>query len=242
MDTLGITLPKANWLVGKKVLITGATSGIGRALTLLLSECGSLVIAHGRSQSRLDSLVTAAGVNEISTVLAELSKEPGSQAVQSVILEQQPEVMILNAGYNCRKEYASAWTDSEVFDMMQVNLISPILCARTFVGLRNLSEPRRLVLILSTSCHFPRAKMSLYVACKMGLMGFGRVLQQESKEMGVRTTLFYPGRTNSGFRETRNSAYMDPESVAQAVASILCLPGDLVPYEFTFRPPIDTYI
>lgn len=242
MDTSGKPLPKGNWLVGKTVLITGATSGIGQALALLLIENGTMVIAHGRSQARLESLVASVRGNNIITVLGDLREGEGSQAVESVILEQQPEVMVLNAGYNCRKEYASSWTNAEVFDMVQVNLISPIRCARTFVGLPRLAEPRRLVLILSTSCQFPRAKMSLYVACKTGLMGFGKSLQQEAKDLAVRTTLFYPGRTNTGFRETANEAYMDPKSVAQAIASVLCLPSDLVPYEFTFRPEIDTYI
>jgi short-subunit dehydrogenase len=125
--------------------------------------------------------------------------------------------------------------------MMQVNLISPILCARTFAALPKMTDPRRLILILSTSCHFPRPKISLYVACKMGLMGFGKTIQQEANDLWIRTTLVYPGRTNSGFRETPNSAYMDPNSVARAIFSILCLPCDLVPYEFTFRPPVDTY-
>jgi short-subunit dehydrogenase len=231
-----------NWLVGKTVLITGATSGIGRALALLLNKNGSAVIAHGRSQLRLDSLVECAEVNDIVTVVGDLGQKAGWKAVESAILERRPDVMILNAGYNCRKEYASGWTDLEVFEMMQVNLISPILCARTFAGLPKLDEPRRMALILSTSCHLARAKMSLYVACKMGLMGFGKALQQEAKELGVRTMLCYPGRTNSSFRETPNSAYMDPESVAQAIASVLCLPSDVVPYEFTFRPEADTYI
>jgi short-subunit dehydrogenase len=233
---------KDNWLVGKKALVTGSTSGIGRALALLLAENGSSVIAHGRSQSRLRSLVASMHGGNITTVLGDLKDKEGWKAVEAAILERQPDVLIINAAYNTHKDYASHWTDSQVFEMMQVNLISPILCIRSFLGLPRLSEPRRLALMLTTSCQFPRPKMSLYVASKMGLMGFGKSLQQESLDLSVRTTLFYPGRTNSGFREVLNDAYMDPESVAQTVASVLCLPSAVVPYEFTFRPAIDTYI
>lgn len=231
-----------NWLTGKTVLVTGATSGVGRALAVLLAKSGSQVIAHGRSESRMASLLESVQTSSITAVVGDLREEQGWKAIESAILEQQPEVLIVNAGYNTGREYASKWTDSQVFEMIQVNLISPILCIRTFAGLPNLSEPRRLALILRTSCEFARPKMSLYISCKMGLMGFGKSLQQESLDLSMRTTLFYPGRINSGFRETSNNAYMEPESVAQTVASVLCLPSDVVPFEFTFRPEVDTYI
>lgn len=233
---------KDNWLVGKKVLITGATSGIGRALALLLHKNNSTVIAHGRTQESLKSLIRLTHMKDILTVVGDLRKIEGSENIESIIIEQQPDVMILNAGYNCRKELASHWTNAEIFDMIQVNLISPIMCARTFFRLPKIDKSRRLALILSTSCHFARAKMSLYIACKMGLMGFGRTVQQEARELGVSTTLFYPGRTNSNFRIVPNNDYMSPESVAQAVISVICLPDDIVPYEFTFRPEVDTFI
>jgi short-subunit dehydrogenase len=242
MASLCRLLPENNWLAGKRVLITGATSGIGRALALLLAENGSMVIAHGRSPARLDSLIRAAQASNIVSVTGDLAQEQGWRALESVIREQEPEVFVQNAGYNARKDYAPGWTDSEVFQMFQVNLISPILCIRTFAGLPKLAEPRRLALILSTSCHFAREKMGLYVACKTGLMGFGKTLQQEGLELGVRTTLFYPGRTNSGFRENPDPAYMDAEGVAVSIASVLSLPSSVVPFEFTFRPQSDTYI
>jgi short-subunit dehydrogenase len=235
-------LYKDNWLVGKTVLVTGATSGVGKALAMLLARNGSTVIAHGRSESRLASLVEATQTGNIATIVGDLNEERGWKAVESAILEKQPNALVINAGYNAGKKYASGWTDSEVFEMLQVNLISPILCIRTFASLPTLSEPRRLALILSTSCHFPRPMMSLYISCKMGLQGFGKALQQESLDLSLRTILFYPGRFNSRFRKTSNNAYMKPESVAQTLASVLCLPSDVVPYEFTFRPAVDTYI
>jgi len=235
-------LPIDNWLKGKKVLITGASSGIGKALALLLSKNDTTVIAHGRSEARLKLLLEEGKKENILTVTGDLVAEEGWRAVESAILDKQPDVLVLNAGYNCRKNYASGWKDAEVFEMMQVNMISPILCARTFVGLPKMSYSRRLVLILSTSCHFPRQEMSLYIAAKTGLMGFGKALQQEGKTLGVRTILLYPGRINTNFRKIPHSEYMDPESVAYACSLLLCLPEDVVPYEFTFRPECDTII
>lgn len=126
--------------------------------------------------------------------------------------------------------------------MLNVNMLAPVRFARTFAGLSRGKEPRRIVLVLSTSCLYPRSLMGPYVAAKMGLMGFGRVLQKEMHELSLRTILLYPGRTNTGFRPDDHPEYMSPESVAEAIVSLLSLPNDLVPHEFVFRPEIDTDI
>jgi short-subunit dehydrogenase len=235
-------LPEANWLKGKKVLITGATSGIGKALALLLNDNGTNVIAHGRSGERLTALVKEATQMNISTVMGDLKNDEGRKAIETEINEKQPDVLVLNAGYNCRKDFTDGWKDDEVTEMMQVNLLSSIFLARTFARLPKKKESRRLVFILSTSCHNPRERMSLYIAAKMGLMGLGKALQQESNALGIRTTLFYPGRTDTNFRKNPVPEYMKPESAAYACASILCLPDDIVPFEFTFRPESDINI
>ena len=85
--------------------------------------------------------------------------------------------------------------------------------------------------------------MSIYIASKTGLMGFGKALQQESIRLGIRTVLFYPGRINSNFRGGRkNMCYMSPDHVAQSIISVLSLPNDIIPYEFIFRPKGDINI
>jgi uncharacterized oxidoreductase len=229
-------------LRGRKVFITGATSGIGRALACLASERGAKVVAHGRSRERLQELLVSDARSGVTAVAGDLLTEQGLVTVETAIRDERPDILILNAGYNSRKAFASQWSDKEVSEMVSVNLISPILCSRAFVGLPKESDPRRLAVVLSTSCHHVRQQMSLYIACKTGLMGFGKVLQQEAKELGVRTTLFYPGRTNTAFRDDPHPEYMDPDSVAEAILDIMTLPSDLVPYEFTFRPPVDTTI
>jgi short-subunit dehydrogenase len=73
-------------------------------------------------------------------------------------------------------------------------------------------------------------------------MGFGKAIQQESRDLGLRTTLFYPGRTITDFREEKNSQYMNPDSVAQVIFVTLSLPYDVIPYEIVFRPEVDTLI
>lgn len=223
-------------------LITGATSGIGRALALVLSGRGVRIIAHGRDTDRMQSLCEQANGAVCDTVLAELGDEEGRKRVESSMQRYEPNVLVLNAGSNDGKKLASEWTDDDASRSLTVNLLAPILLARTFARLPRTPEPRRLVFVLSTSCLFPRPQMGLYVAAKSGLMGFGKVMQQELHELGVQTLLVYPGRTDTTFRADGQPNYMRPGSVAEAIADILSLPNDLVPYEFVFRPSVDTRI
>lgn len=229
-----------NWLPGKVALITGATSGIGRSLALRLHRSDVEVVVHGRSPVRIESVISGqAGFHQ---VIGDLASSTGCKMVEQAIKDYEPDLLVLNAGAVSEKKLPSELTDEEVFWMFEVNLLAPVRLVRTFARLPKRDHDRRLVLILTTSCFFPRPYMSLYIAAKTGLMGFGRVLQQESREIGIRTLLIFPGRTDTGIRPDKHPEYMSPDSVAEAVVSLLGLPEDLVPYEFIFRPPTDTLV
>lgn len=233
-------LTNNSWMRGKVGLVTGATGGIGRSLALRLSQCGVEIIIHGRSQARIESVIS--GQTGFRPVVGDLESSAGCKTVEQAIEVLEPDLLVLNAGAVSEKKPSSELTDEEVFRMFEINLLAPVRLARTFARLPKREQDRRLVLILSTSCFFPRTHMSLYIAAKTGLMGFGRVLQQESREIGIRTLLIFPGRTDTGIRPDKHPEYMSPDSVAEAIVSLLSLPDDLVPYEFIFRPPTDTLI
>jgi len=226
------------WLAGRRVLITGATSGIGRATALHLRRRGMAVLAHGRSEPRLQALLE--DDPELELVCGDLATDAGCRAVERALAQRAPHALVLNAGAVGARKLASEFSDAEMAALMQVNLLAPMRLARSFARLPRLAEPRRLVLVLSTSCLHTRPGLSLYVAGKCGLMGFGRTLQQEADQLGLRTILVFPGRTDTGIRAGSHPEYTAPGSAARVIAQLLAQPADLVPYEFVFRPPVDT--
>ncbi len=157
-------LDEGNNLQHKKILITGATDGIGYSIAKLLYKNHSEIILHGTSAASLENL-KAEFFNDsnVHTISGDLKQQDGWQAVENGIKNHEPEVLILNAGYNCKKKYASKWFDHEILEMLNVNFISSIYCVRTFLNLSKLKEHRKLVLILSSSCFFPREQLSYHI-------------------------------------------------------------------------------
>lgn len=225
-------------LKNKRVLITGATSGIGKSLCELFLENESLVIAHGRTDYEIKR-ISYLNMNACTTVIADLEKRSEWKALEKAIEFNNPNILVLNAGYNCGKKKVSQWTDEEILSMYDVNLISNVFLIRAFSKYNLENKDKTIVIILSTSCFAPRADMSLYNSCKFGLLGYGKTLQQEGLDIGIKTILFYPGKVNSSFREIPNESYMSCDSVAQTILSVLSLPRDILPCEFVFKPETD---
>lgn len=233
---------KEEYIYGKIVLITGATSGIGKALAVLMAEKGAKVIAHGRNIDSLNSLKNDANSKMFNTVIADLRDEFSLNKLEENIQLFKPDILILNAGYLIEKKLTSDINNNDINDMLAVNLVAPIRLARTYARINDTKMGKRLVLVLSTSCFYQRKGMGLYIAAKMGLMGFGKVMQLEIDRLGIRTILVYPGRTNTAIRKDDHPEYMKPESVAESLVALLNLPEDIAPNEFIFRPTSDIRI
>jgi len=224
----------------KRIFITGATNGVGRSLLKISLNNGAIVTAHGRSEEKMETLLHDLD-RSFSGVAADLRNRDEWPKVEAAIIAQSPDILILNAGYNCGKKPVSEWTDSEIFDMYNANLLANIFFIRAFTRQLKCTVGKSVTIVLSAACFYPRENMGLYNSAKFALMGFGKTMQQEALHGGVKTVLFYPGRVNSGFRETPNEKYMSSDSVAHSILSILSLPGDVVPNEFVFRPEGDHF-
>lgn len=103
----------SNWLQGKTALITGSTSGIGRSLALLLNAHGVKVIVHGRSEVRVRAVIRLGDEEDFARVIGNLETEAGWRQVEQAIANYPPDVLVLNAGFNCGKKVSSDWTDVE---------------------------------------------------------------------------------------------------------------------------------
>lgn len=223
-----------------KALITGATSGIGRALTLKLAGLGVEVFASGRSEEALSVVRNEAGCFGAVADFQDPSAPSRLYDLARTALGGAPDFLINNAGYNSRKAPFVGVTDEELDQQWLVNLRAPAILCR--LGLRDMGArgTGHIVNVVSTVVHMGIGTMGVYSMMKQGLYGLTKVLIKEGQEVGVKVTAVHPGGTDTNFREKHRPDYMKPESAAEMIRGILFAPPDVVVHDITFRPPVET--
>lgn len=231
----------------KVAVVTGGSSGIGRAIGVSLAREGARVALIGRDAERLESIAGEIG-NDAGRVIpyaADLACVDEIARVASAILADQERIDILvhSAGLLSRGGVEeSTWED---FDWQYaVNLRAPYLLTQRV--LRPLIESEGdIVFVNSTAVFRAAAGTGQYGATKHALKGLADSLRAEVNPCGVRVLTVYPGRTatpmqervmRSEGREYVPERLMQPGDVASVVLHALQLPPTAEVTEITIRP------
>jgi short-subunit dehydrogenase len=216
---------------GHTALVTGASSGIGRALTHLLAQRGYDIVVVARRADRLDAvkheLEPRYGVT-VSPLVSDLA-EPGSVESICTTLDQRDiavDFLVNNAGYALAGHYAeTSWEDQERFARVMAlapleltHRLLPAMLAGAWGRILNVSSIAALTLASPNSI--------LYAATKTMLMTFSEGLALECARSGVQCTVSLPGVTATEFfersglhehesRRITQALLMSPETVAR---------------------------
>jgi short-subunit dehydrogenase len=222
----------------KRVLITGASRGIGRSLVCELRKRDCAVFATARNAEALETLASETGC---SVHVCDLRNEEAVLNLYATAKSALGEIDVLvnNAGFNNRKALIVNVSHEEFDAQYAVNLRAPFLIGRD--ALRDMSErgSGHIVNVLSTVCHTNAETMAVYSAMKQGLRSITDIMIKEAAEHGVKVTGVYPGGTNTTFRPQKRPEYMHPDHVAQVIADAIFTPDDIVMHTLTFRPLVE---
>ena len=210
-------------------LITGASSGIGRALAHRFARAGSTCVLLARSEDALhdlsDTLTTT--YNTKAHVLSADLSAPGAGDDVVKTLEERGltiDVLVNNAGFGARGCFADLDAQRQV-DMIQVNVTALTHLTRHLLpGM--LDRNRGGVLnVASTAAFQPGPYMSVYYATKAYVLSFSEGLAGEVSDTNVTITCLAPGPTKTAFMDRadmrgstlfENASIMTPEAVANA--------------------------
>jgi NADP-dependent 3-hydroxy acid dehydrogenase YdfG len=179
----------------RKLVVTGATHGIGAAITRRLLAQGHQVIGIGRDFS--DWADDTPGLHPISCDLADLQELPDHL---NAIIHSHGDLdgVVLNAGYG-RFGSLEEFAFYQIREMIDTNLTQHLYTARALVPHLKRLGRGDIIIIGSESALIGGKKGSLYSACKFALRGFAQSLRAECSASAVRVCLINPGMVDSDF-------------------------------------------
>ena len=217
-------------------LVTGASSGIGRALAEKLRDRGDDLVLLGRDASRLNDFPDA---EVIEVELADTA------AVEAVRVDGPLDTVIHSAGIvdlsPVRSFQTEHWTAQ-----LAVNLTAPAILTRALLPL--LRQAEGTVLFVNSSAGLTASpEWAAYAASKFGLRALADSLRAEEVDHGVRVTTVFPSRTATPMQEKVHeqegatydaSRWIPPETVADTILHVLDLPAGTTIPEVTVRPVV----
>ena len=176
----------------RKVLVTGASSGIGLALAKRLLDEGHRVVALAR---RAMPLSHAALIAE----QLDLSASESGQSLKRVLREHNDiDAVVSNAGEG---QFGSLenFSASQIRESIDNNLTSHLLLARAALGVLKQQPRSDLVIVGSEAAISGAAQGTVYCAAKFGLRGFAQALRAESATANLHVGIVNPGMTRTPF-------------------------------------------
>ncbi len=185
-------------------LITGASSGIGKALTENFAQAGYDVVLAARSVAKMEAqaadLQKRFGITA-HVIASDLEAATGAAQLHADVKTRGLTLSALanNAGYGTYGEFKDAAIDTQLA-MMQLNMTTVVALTKLFLP-DLLSTKGKIINLSSTAAFQPGPYMAIYYATKAFVLSFSEALAAELTETGVTVTAFCPGPTASGFQD-----------------------------------------
>jgi NAD(P)-dependent dehydrogenase (short-subunit alcohol dehydrogenase family) len=192
--------------ISKTVLITGASSGFGKATALYLARQGHSVVATSRSPARLDDLAVLARQEALTIVTRTIDiSDPASvtKNVPAILSEVGDlDVLVNNAGYSLWGCWESLTLD-EVTSQFATNFFGQLTMIQAI--LPHMRERRKglIINVGSMAAHIGRPAGGAYAASKAALASLTKVMRMEVEQFGIQVVLLEPGKFSTNYNANR---------------------------------------
>jgi NAD(P)-dependent dehydrogenase (short-subunit alcohol dehydrogenase family) len=192
-------------LEGKRALVTGSTSGIGRAVAMTLAREGAVVVVHGRDSRRAEETAAAivADGGKAAVALGDLSREDDAAAVVDTIESELAglDILVNNVGGSTQDGWSIA-KSADWVAMLNLNVVSTVRLIDAFTPRMRAQGWGRVIQIGSAASANPPPGMAAYGAAKAALVNLTVSLAKDLAGSGVTANIVSPGPTlTEGWRE-----------------------------------------
>jgi NADP-dependent 3-hydroxy acid dehydrogenase YdfG len=222
-------------LAGKCILVTGGTTGIGRATARMLANQQARVLIYGRHQEDLDSALNE--LQDCNTEVAGLTADQSRPEDVERVFQQVDDrlggldILINNAADS---SHSVADTDpAEWMYIVQANLIGYMLCCHHAIPRMRQRGSGQIVNVGSMSAKICEEGSDVYVATKAGIRGFSDSLGKSLADSHINVTLMEPGLVESDLskkspeeiqKAQEEMRMLQPEDIARAIVFVLSQP------------------
>ena len=219
-------------LEGKRVLVTGASSGIGKAVAQECSKCGAQLVLTARNEERLKATLDSLEGEGHSMIIADLTNQ---EELMTLVAQLEPvDGVVLCAGIN-DKSIIKFLNQEHVDKMLATNFTSPVYLSQMLTKKKKLNKEASIVFISSISAFYPSVSNAMYASSKAALSQFAKVLALELMPQKIRVNCIEPAFVETGMLnkyeisdkmdEIRANApfgrFLEPAEVAQAAIYLL---------------------
>jgi len=233
-------------LEGKKVLITGGTTGIGRAVAVLLASYGAHVFICGRDPQHLEDALQRIGeVGKGDGIAIDLADpdnvkrffDAGVSALGGI------DVAVINAAIPAKG--ITKMSEQDLRYAIAVDFTAYLLSSHA--AAEALKDHGDIIFVGSMSAHTLSAESSVYAGMKAGIQGFAEALRRELSPRNIKTCLIEPGKTGADFQyqqftaeeqaeAIRKEEMLRAEDIAVAVHYVLTQPNRAIVQQLTIAP------
>ena len=241
MTVSATTAQRLQQQYGNWVLITGATSGIGRELALQLGKAGFKLVITGRREQLLNELSTRLFDDfqtETIPVTGDLSTKEGVHDLIKATAHLPLGIVVLNAGFGTSGTFLNADIDKEV-NMLDLNCGAVLRLAHHFANQMKTAKRKGAIVLMSSIVAFQGVPNAAhYAATKAYVQSLGEALAIELKPIGIEVLCAAPGPVESGFSQRANMRMgnaLSPEDVGVPIINAIgkrtkVLPGFLTKF------------
>ena len=207
---------------GRRVLITGGATGIGRALCAAMAARGDRIMACGRRIERLDDLKRWHPAVEI--LACDITREEDRDRLVAAVKTRLGglDILINNAGIQQAQSYGTGTLRStDVESEIRINLTAPMLLVDRLLPVLQQGRSPAIVNIVSLLAVTPKPDAPGYCASKSGLLGFTRALRRQLAGLPIKVIEVFPPLVDTPMTAGRGSSKMTSERFASLLLDAL---------------------
>lgn len=176
-------------LEGKTILVTGASSGIGRGIAIACSKMGATIVINGRNERRLaETINEMKGDNHLS-LAADLSD---GQALSAMVAKLPKLDGIVHCAGIGQRVLCKQLQETDVDDMMEVNFKAPVMLQAEILKQKKINKGASVVFIASIASGSPTVGNAMYSASKGAIISYANCLALELAPRFIRVNCILP--------------------------------------------------